>query len=620
MRDRTRARSARALPTSDAARGQAAGLLRRADRAAHGRRRGADARPSAKRAGIAPARDADRHAGRRVPGARRTTSTSPTTAPSDDVAPAAWRRRSWSSARAPTASAARVEFDWCCVNAVAGAARARATRPSCSTTTRRRSAPTTTSATGCYFDEISLETVLEIYEREQPLRRRGRRWAARSRTTSRCGCTAAGRAHPRHVGRRASTRAEDRHKFCACSTSSASTSRAWAARRRRRRGAERSCSSSAAIPVLVRPCYVLSGAAMSVAHERQRARAHPRARDRAVSPRAPGRDQQVRDPRARDRDRRAWRDDGELVLWAISEHIENAGVHSGDATLVLPPQRSTSRRSAACAQIARAIARGAQRSPARSTSSSWPRTTTVKVIECNLRASRSFPFVSKVYGANFVAEATRRMLGRAACRSQNRSRSTSTTSASRRRMFSFSRLVGADPMLGVEMASHRRGRLLRRRLRRGAPQGAALGRLPPPDARRAAVDRAARGQGGVPRERAQPARAWASALTRPRGTAAFLRAERHRARTCCTGRTSRRRRTRSSAERAASVDLVINIPKNSREEELRTTTCIRRKAADLGIPLITNIQLAQRLVEALSKKGLTSCRSRAGTSTRRRPA
>ena len=102
-------------------------------------------------------------------------------------------------------------------------------------------------------------------------------------------------------------------------------------------------------------------------------------------------------------------DHGEIVLWAISEHVEDAGVHSGDATLVLPPQTlyiATIRQGARSPSAGQGA--GHHRAVQRSVLAKHNR---VKVIECNLRASRSFPFVSKVTGNNFVREAMRRMLG-----------------------------------------------------------------------------------------------------------------------------------------------------------------------------------------------------------------
>ena len=103
-------------------------------------------------------------------------------------------------------------------------------------------------------------------------------------------------------------------------------------------------------------------------------------------------------------------DKGELVLWAISEHIEDAGVHSGDATLVLPPQTLYIATIRKVKQIAAAVARALDITGPFNMQF-LAKHNVVKVIECNLRASRSFPFVSKVTGENFAAEATRRMLG-----------------------------------------------------------------------------------------------------------------------------------------------------------------------------------------------------------------
>ena len=165
-------------------------------------------------------------------------------------------------------------------------------------------------------------------------------------------------------------------------------------------------------PVLVRPSYVLSGAAMSVAHEPNEL-ARILARAEAVSPEHPVVVSKF-ETHAREIEIDAVADDGEIVLWAISEHVEDAGVHSGDATLVLPPQTLY----IATIRQARKIAAGAG---ARRCAITGPfnvqflaKHNAVKVIECNLRASRSFPFVSKVTGNNFVVEAMRRMLGVAA--------------------------------------------------------------------------------------------------------------------------------------------------------------------------------------------------------------
>ena len=154
--------------------------------------------------------------------------------------------------------------------------------------------------------------------------------------------------------------------------------------------------------------------------------------------------------RAREIEIDAVADHGEIVLWAVSEHIEDAGVHSGDATLVLPPQTLYIKTIREIRRIAAAIARELQITGPFNIQF-LAKLGAVKVIECNLRASRSFPFVSKVTGTNFAVEATNRMLG------VRRAVSNDTLSLDyvgvKVPMFSFSRIVGADPMLGVEMTS-----------------------------------------------------------------------------------------------------------------------------------------------------------------------
>jgi len=142
--------------------------------------------------------------------------------------------------------------------------------------------------------------------------------------------------------------------------------------------------------------------------------------------------------------------DGHVELWAICEHIENAGVHSGDATMVMPPQ------SMYLPTIRRARAIVAQLAVALQISGPFnvqfiAKNNNVKVIECNLRASRSLPFVSKVMGVNLAAYATQRMLGACAPRTVNPLDLDYV--GVKAPMFSFSRLAGVDPLLGVEMAS-----------------------------------------------------------------------------------------------------------------------------------------------------------------------
>lgn len=202
-------------------------------------------------------------------------------------------------------------------------------------------------------------------------------------------------------------------------------------------------------PVLVRPSYVLSGAAMAVASNDDELKAYlQKAVD--LSPEHPTVISKFL-VNAKEIEIDAVASNGKILAYAISEHVENAGVHSGDATLVFPPQRlylETMRKvRMVAAQIAEAL------------NINGPfniqflaRDNEVKVIECNLRASRSFPFVSKILKYNFIDLATRVMVG-AQVEKPDRSLFELNYVGVKAPQFSFTRLEGADPALGVEMTS-----------------------------------------------------------------------------------------------------------------------------------------------------------------------
>jgi carbamoyl-phosphate synthase large subunit len=341
---------------------------------------------------------------------------------------------------------------------------------------------------------------------------------------------------------------------------------------------------------------VLSGAAMSVAHEPQElnrilSKARKISQDRPVVV-------SKFETHAREIEIDAVADSGEIALWAISEHIEDAGVHSGDATLVLPPQSlyiSTIRR---VRQIAASIAR-ALNITGPFNMQFLAKHHSVKVIECNLRASRSFPFVSKVIGQNFAAEAMNRMLGV--------KRATSNDSLGldfvgvKVPMFSFSRIVGADPMLGVEMTSTGEvgclGADLAEALLHGMlatgfriPRTGVLLSLGPIAEKYAFVDEAKL----IAEELKLP-------IFATRGTAERLL----EVGIPCTAVEKESVAGSTSAidliDQQA-VDLVINIPREYDEQGRPDGYFIRRRAVDAGIPLITDLKLAGAVVEALRSR------------------
>jgi len=489
-----------------------------------------------------------------------------------------------------------VEFDWCSVNTVLTLKRLgyRAVIINCNPET------VSTDYNECdrlYFDELSLEVVLAIYRHE----------AAVGVIVSMGGQIPNRLAMPLHeagakvLGTSAFSidTAEDRHKFSRLLDALGIEQPEW--KELVSVAAVQEFARSVGYPVVVRPSYVLSGAAMGVA-------SNPRELtvllQKAVgfSPQHPVVISKfVEHAKELELDAVACR--GELVALAIAEHVENAGVHSGDATLVLPPQRTyfetTRRIKRIGAQIAQAleldgpfniqfVAKGND----------------LKVIECNVRASRSFPFVSKVLRRNFVELATEIIMGR---RDSDEGDPNGLLLdldyvGVKAPQFSFTRLDGADPALGVEMTSTGEVACLGDDFEEAFLKALlAVGyRLPirsvllstgPVESKTAFLDSSRTLQRlGV-------------ALYATRGTAEFLGSHGIETTVLHWPLQGETPNVIESIEHKR-LDLVINIPKNFQEEELTNDYLIRRRSVDFGIPLITNIQLAQRVVEALARKTL----------------
>ena len=201
-------------------------------------------------------------------------------------------------------------------------------------------------------------------------------------------------------------------------------------------------------PVLVRPSYVLSGAAMSVIWSREDLK------DRLESAAAVSPDHPVVITKyyvgAEEIDIDAVASAGNLILHAVSSHVEQAGVHSGDATLVLPPVGLDSQTMSRLKEIAEKLGKAFQ--------ITGPFNMQIvkagdalKVIECNIRASRSFPFSSKVLGTNFVEAATRALVAQDVPAPRDLMTIERDYVATKVAQFSWTRLAGADPYLGVEV-------------------------------------------------------------------------------------------------------------------------------------------------------------------------
>ncbi|HEX2648624.1 MAG TPA: carbamoyl-phosphate synthase (glutamine-hydrolyzing) large subunit [Burkholderiales bacterium] len=486
-----------------------------------------------------------------------------------------------------------VEFDWCAVNAV------QALRRMGYRTIMLNHNPETVSTdyNECdrlYFEEITLESVLEIWRRERPI---GVIVSVGGQVPNNLALELAA-AGVRILGTSAASidTAEDRHKFSRLLDTLGIEQPEWKEVIHEKDAL--SFARGVGYPVLVRPSYVLSGAAMGVAaNDAELQRFLERAT--RVSPQHPVVITKFLE-NARELEMDAVACAGELVVSAVSEHVENAGVHSGDATLVLPPQRTyleTVRRiKRVSARIARAL-----RIDGPFNIQFLAKGNDVSVIECNLRASRSFPFVSKVLGVNFIEAAAAVMMGRPVPVQGSPAMELDYVGV-KAPQFSFTRIEGADPVLGVEMASTGEVGCLGEDFEEAflkAMLSVGL-RLP---IRRVLLSTGPIESKAAFLEGACLLRDLGVELYATRGTAAFLKENGVEAIALHWPDEPRSPNTLQYIE-GRKVDLVINIPKHSGEAELANDYLIRRRAADLGIPLITDIQLARRLAEALSKKRL----------------
>ncbi|PGH18487.1 carbamoyl-phosphate synthase arginine-specific large chain [Polytolypa hystricis UAMH7299] len=345
-----------------------------------------------------------------------------------------------------------VEFDWCAVNATLSL------RKMGKKTVMINYNPETYStdfdtADRLYFEELSYERVMDIYELENASGvvvsvggQLPQNIALRLQET--------GGAHVLGTDPKDIDKAEDRHKFSQILDSIGVDQPAW--KELTSVAEAEKFAQAVGYPVLVRPSYVLSGAAMSVI------RSEDELHDKLISASDVSPDHPVVITKfiegAEEIDIDGVASAGKLVVHAVSEHVEAAGVHSGDATLVLPPVNIDETTLARVKEIAEKVAKAwnitgpfnMQIIKAENPEGGLP---LLKVIECNLRASRSFPFVSKVLGTNFIDVATKALVGRDVPEPTDLMAVKRDYLATKVPQFSWTRLAGADPYLGVEMAS-----------------------------------------------------------------------------------------------------------------------------------------------------------------------
>ncbi|MGA1870115.1 MAG: carbamoyl-phosphate synthase (glutamine-hydrolyzing) large subunit [bacterium] len=486
-----------------------------------------------------------------------------------------------------------VEFDWCCVNCV------KTLNQLNYRTIMVNYNPETVSTDydecdKLYFDELSFETILDIYEKEKPI---GIIISMGGQIPN----NLALRLHTSHIcilGTSALSidNAEDRHKFSQLLDELHIDQPEWKELRSIQEA--KSFAQSVGYPVLVRPSYVLSGAAMSVASTHQElerflnkashiSSKHPVVITKFIE-------------NAKEIEIDAVANEGELLVYAISEHVENAGVHSGDATLVLPPQRTFLETTRRIKKIARQLARQLKINGPFNVQF-VAKNNDVKVIECNLRASRSFPFVSKIFKVNLIDIATRVIMGRHVPKT-DRSAFDLEYVGVKAPQFSFTRLIGADPTVGVEMAStgevacigdNFEEAFLKALTAVGYPLSIknVLLSTGPIDSKIEFLEGARKLEECGIKFFATP------------GTAQFMRNNGFEVTQLHWPLSQEKPNVLDYLENKK-IDLAINIPKNYQEEELTNDYIIRRKSVDFAIPLFTNIQLARRYADAISRLSL----------------
>lgn len=486
-----------------------------------------------------------------------------------------------------------VEFDWCSVNAI-NAIRKENYRSIMINYNPETVSTDYDSCDKLYFEELSLERVLDICDLEQPMGV----------------IVSMGGQIPNNLSMRLYNQqipilgtspfsideAEDRHKFSMMCDRLGIDQPRW--KELTTMTEIYKFSDEVGFPLLIRPSYVLSGAAMNVVSNQEElkdylelavqvSKQHPVVVTEFLT-------------NAKEIEFDGVASQGEVLAYAISEHVEFAGVHSGDATIVFPPQKLYFETIRRVKRIARQIAKGLQISGPFNIQF-LARDNEIKVIECNLRASRSMPFVSKVLKINLIEMATRIMLG-LPVKKMDKSNFDLDYIGIKASQFSFHRLLKADPILGVEMAStgevgcigdDYHETLLKSMLSIGLT-------IPKQNILISS---------GSPKEKVellQPAKLLVEKgynLYATKGTARFLQENGVEA-TPVAWPDEQEHPNALDYLKEKKIDLVINIPKNLSKNELQNDYTIRRSAVDFNIPLITNARLASAFLTAITRMSI----------------
>lgn len=497
----------------------------------------------------------------------------------------------------PYSIGSSVEFDWCCVTALQTVGKEGYE------TIMINYNPETVStdydiSDKLYFDELSVERVLDIYEKENPqgviLSTGGQIPNNIATKLKAVGVTILG-TDPKNIDR-----AENRHKFSEMLDKLEIDQPKWKELTKVSKAVQ--FAKKVKYPVLVRPSYVLSGAAMRVAHTQDLLIDFLK-HATEVSPEAPVVISKF-EKGAKEIEIDAVAYKGKLVIWAIAEHIEHAGVHSGDATIVLPPQKLYIETIRRVKKITKKIANELNISGPFNIQF-LAKANNVKVIECNLRASRSFPFSSKVTGYNFIEIATKAMIDKKddpALKNKEYRTLDLDYVGVKAPQFSFSRLQGADPVLGVEMASTGEVACFGENLYEAFLKAMiSVGFVIPRKNILLTIGRIEDKADFL--SSARKLHKLGFNLFATEGTSDFLNnngIKNSKLYKVSTGKSP----NILDYIMQKKLDLVIDIPKNYTRQEITDGYMIRRKAIDMNIPLFTNIQIAKIMTDVLERYSL----------------
>ena len=499
-----------------------------------------------------------------------------------------------------------VEFDWCSVNAIQTARKLGYK----SIMINYNPETVSTDYDMCdrlYFDELSFERVLDVIDLESPS---GVIVSVGGQIPNNLAMKLFRQAVPVLGTNPVSIdRAENRGKFSAMLDQLGIDQPRWSALTSM--DDVKKFIDEVGYPVLVRPSYVLSGAAMNVCHndeelERFLAEAAQVSKEFPVVI-----SEFMTETNEIEFDGVA--QNGEIVEYAISEHVEFAGVHSGDATMCFPAQQISFATTRQIKRISRAIAKELNISGPFNIQY-LAKGRDVKVIECNLRASRSFPFVSKVLKRNFIETATRIMLD-APYRKPDSSVFDIDRIGVKASQFSFNRLAPADPILGVDMSSTGEVGCLG-----DSFEEALLNAMISTGYKIPSKDKGVMLSSGGTKEKASLLDA-AQALCKAgytiyatEGTARFLNENNAKAiPVCYPDEVGTKTDVLNIMDMISQhkVDLIVNVPKDHTKREKTNGYRIRRGAIDHNIPLITNARLASAFIEAFCRLPLVDIQTKA---------